>query len=256
MKTTLITFEHPTNEIMRHLLKMESLFQHLDFRMNQDSPQDSKCALKLLLQLYQSIENIQLLPEILKEIERHIDILEKLHQTPTVNRLALVTITEELDDIKIRLERTPSLTAWLKNSYFLSQFQYRMQLPVGDLSFDLPALHLWLHQPAARRKVLLIEGLSELILYKQAVSLILHLTRESTIPTIETAGKGFFKKRFNSTLACQLIRVVLDGDRNLYPEILTHPNQLQIRFMHADLTGEAPSYSADELTFELTCCMI
>ncbi|MFO1258455.1 MAG: cell division protein ZapD [Gammaproteobacteria bacterium] len=256
MKNPLIIFEHPMHEFMRHLLKLEYLFQLFETRFNQDTAYDSKSALRTLVQIYQFIEASQIVTEILKDIERHIEILEKLHPTPTVNRNALVAITEELDDIKIKIEQSKPLTPWVKENYFLSQVEYRMSLPLSDLNFDMPQWHLWLHQSMSQRKVLLMEGLSQLIPVKQAVALILHLTRESTIPTLETADQGVFQKRLNSSLACQLIRVVLNAHLEVYPEITAIPNQIQIRFLAPDYTGEAPALAKGNIPFELTCCMI
>lgn len=256
MKNTLVTFEHPMHEFMRHLLKLEYLFQLFEYHLNQDSCYNSKDALSILVQIYQFIEKAQIIPEILRDIERHIGILEKLHQTPTVNRKALVAITEELDDIKIKIEQNSPLMPWVKENYFLSQIQYRTSLPMGDLNFDLPQLHLWLQQPLSQRNVLLMEGLSQLIPVKQAIALILHLTRESTIPTIESADNGQFQKTLNSSLACQLVRVVVNTNLGVYPEITTIPNQIQIRFLNSDYAGEAPSLSKTIIPFELTCCMI
>ena len=194
MISNLITFEQPLNESIRHFLKLEALFSSYENTFQQPTEFGLKASLWQLLKMYHFIESCQSQVECLKTIERHIDILEKLYATPTVDRNALVSIMDELDNLKIQLEQLFELNNWVKQNFFLSQYHYRQDIIGGDLNCDLPLLHSWLHQPVEQCHAFLKEGFENLIAFKQTTALILHLTRESTIPTLENAVIGRYEK--------------------------------------------------------------
>ena len=52
----------------------------------------------------------------------------------------------------------------------------------------------------------------------------------------------------------QMVRVGINGDGSLYPEISGHKSRFSIRFMESGSRGR-PSQSAENIPFRLTCCV-
>ncbi|MFI4938696.1 MAG: cell division protein ZapD, partial [Candidatus Berkiellales bacterium] len=74
-----LTFEHPLNERIRIFLRTEHLFELVSFRFNSlNSAWDTRDCAAGIIELYNLIERTEFRSELLKEIERNINGLQRL----------------------------------------------------------------------------------------------------------------------------------------------------------------------------------
>ena len=90
---------------------------------------------------------------------------------------------------------------------------------------------------------------------RNAVDLLLMLTRGSNIPRNEVAESGFFQKVLDGSVTVQLIRIVLQKSDALYPEISGSKHRFNIRFMETEPLDH-PQQTSDNVSFILTTCVI
>ena len=94
--------------------------------------------------------------------------------------------------------------------------------------------------------------LSEFNVIKNAVSVLLRLTRNSQSLVTKNADQGFFQINLEPQPITQLIRVKLASHNNVWPEISVGRHRLAIYFKNADNIQDI--CKTKELTFELACC--
>jgi len=252
-----LTFEHPLNERIRTFLRTEHLFQLAKYRLtNTVSPWDTRDCIAAIIELYNLIERTDFRGELLKEIERHTNGLQRLEMTPSIDRQALSKVLKELEH-SIETLRCYSAKQGLspKDSDLFNSIRQRLLIPGGTCSFDLPAFHYWLSLPPKMRQKTLNEWQEILNPLDKALSLVLELTRQSSRATRETALGGTFQKTINAQATSQLIRIAVSAEYCVYPEISANKQRINVRFLQAQFEGK-PALLTEDVPFELTCCSI
>ncbi len=82
MQNTII-YEQPLNERMRNFLRLEHLFNHIEFRSQDTLEWDCRSTLESLLEINDLLSRSDLKGELIKELERHSSdahIIEKITQ--------------------------------------------------------------------------------------------------------------------------------------------------------------------------------
>lgn len=97
---------------------------------------------------------------------------------------------------------------------------------------------------------------NDLILIYDSLKLALHMIRSSATPVQERAMAGFFQKPIESNLVCQLIRVCIPSEKQLYPEISGGKHRFTIRFLEQPSTKSRPVQAQEDVDFELHCCIL
>lgn len=253
--TQQLIYEHPLNERTRTFLRLEHLLAKAAHFAERDDPWDTRSAIEAILDAAAVTGRSDVKGELLKELDRHTATLNRVRRQPGVH-------TETLDRILANLATAAgdlraaggSLGQGIREDDLLKTVAQRTAIPGGTCSFDLPLYHRWLAQPAATRRQRLAQWLEELESARNAIGLVLSLTRTSSAPRPVTAPLGFFQEALDSEAPAQMIRVGVNGDGRLYPEISGHKNRFSIRFME-DSEGERPMQSRDDVPFSLTCCV-
>ncbi|MEY6433050.1 cell division protein ZapD [Thioalkalicoccus limnaeus] len=250
-----IVYEHPLNERTRTLLRLEHLFAKTQHFMGGDDPWDTRGAIEALLDIVAISARADVRNELLKELDRLIATLNRVRHQPGVHKGTLDRILADLGDVTSRLhDRASQLGQRAREDSLLKSVAQRVAIPGGTCGFDLPLYHRWLSQPAAARRQALADWMADLHPASDAIELILSLTRTSAAPRPMTAPLGFFQEALDPQAPAQMVRVGLDGDGILYPEISGHKNRFSIRFMEAP-AGEKPVQCRDEVAFTLACCV-
>lgn len=258
MAQQFLIFEHPMNERIRTFLRTEHLFQLAKYRLtNIVSPWDARDCVTAIIELYNLIERTDFRGELLKEIERHANGLQRLDMTPSVDHHALSKVLRELEH-SIETLRCYSAKQGLspKESDLFNSIRQRMLIPGGTCSFDLPAFHYWLNLPPKTRQRTLNEWQEVLTPLDKALSLVLQLTRQSNRPTRETATAGTFQKTINAQANCQLIRIAVSAEYYAYPEVSANKHRINVRFLQAQFEQSKAGLLTQDVPFELTCCSI
>ncbi len=91
--------------------------------------------------------------DVLKELERHAEVLGRYRSQPGVDPARLTGLIENIDDLRQRLsDAGPAAVNPLKECDFLSAIRHRSAIPGGTCMFDLPDYGYWLHLPPAERR--------------------------------------------------------------------------------------------------------
>jgi cell division protein ZapD len=250
-----LTFEHPLNERVRTFLRLEHLFKKIDHFLSQDDPWASRAAVEALLDIAAISARADVKSELLKELDRNMTSLNRIRRQPGVD---LDTLTRVLGDLEAAATALQNLNGQIahriREDEFLKGVAQRNCIPGGTCSFDLPQYHHWLTQPAEVRRAqfaLWMEGLHPV---GRAIELALSLARGSATPRRVTAKDGFFQEAIDAQAPAQMVRVTLNGEQSLYPEISGHKNRFSIRFMSPSET-ERPTQFRENVTFTLACCV-
>lgn len=250
-----IIFEFPLNERIRVFIRLEQVFLQIDHFMEGDTIWDSRAMITSLLDILTIFSRNDLKSEILKELDRHSTILNRISENQGVDVAKIEHILGELETISRSLYATNGkigLTL-MENDLFKSISQ-RNSIPGGTCSFDLPAYHYWLQQPDSRRKQDLEQWVQPFNTIRKAISLILRFIRQSSTPVHECAKAGFYQRSLDHTLSYQLLRVGIDPSLPYYAEISGGKHRFTIRFMTVS-TSERPIQTSEDVPFDLTCCL-
>lgn len=248
-------FEHPLNERVRTFLRLEHLFEKVDYFVPQYDPWATRVAVEALMDITAVTARSDMKTEIARELDRNINALKRLASQPGVDPEALERVLKDLEAAARGLQGlTSPIGQTAREDDFLKGVAQRSSIPGGACSFDLPQYHQWLVQPPERRRARLDHWLADLRPAETAIRLLLSLARGSALPREVTAPGGFYQESLDPQAAAQLVRVGLSAGLNLYPEISGHKNRFTVRFKVIEGRGKA-TQSPDDVAFRLTCCV-
>lgn len=251
-----ILYEHPLNERIRVFLRLEHLFSQISHFKNGYSLWDSHASVSALVEVITILDRTDLRSEILKELDRHRNELSRLLDLPAVDTGRLEKTLKELTQQSTHIQSLPhKLSPRIRENDLLNSVRQRTVISGGTCGFDIPAYHYWLHQDPHLKSAALAQWLEEISPFYGAIELILALIRNSTLFERELAPLGFFQKSLETQYACQLLRIALTADSDLYPEVSGNKHRINIRFMGYKDTGR-PTQIVRNVEFDMSCCAI
>ena len=250
----MVLYEYPFHEGIRTMLRLEHLFDRLGQLVERNAPVDHHFALATLFEVMDVASRADLKSDVLKELERHRAQLQTYHGHPGISEAALDEVTARIDHAHDGLNALQgkaghSLTA---NEWLMS-IRSRISIPGGTCEFDLPAYYAWQQHPAERRRADLLGWLATLTPLAEALQVLLGLLRDSGTPQRVAAPGGLFQQSLPQGKTYQLLRVRVDGDDGLVPEITGHRLMVTVRFMKPDAEGRLRPAAVDT-SFELALC--
>jgi cell division protein ZapD len=255
--TKSVTYEQPLNERIRACLRLEFLFQQAVYALNGHTALDSRQTLTSIIDILNVLSRSDLKTELVKEMEKQAASLSHLKDVPGVDHGQLDSILDELSELSEKLLGiNGAIGQNLRNNELLSTIRNRTSIPGGACDFDLPLYHYWLEQPSELRHEDLKNWMHEFTPVIQSTNLILHLIRESSLPSQEVAVNGMFQKNLGPASGpCQLIRVNVPANLPYFPEISASKHRFSIRFMQLHME-KRPTQASEDVSFDLTCCAI
>jgi cell division protein ZapD len=136
----------------------------------------------------------------------------------------------------------------------LSAIKHRSAIPGGTCDFDLPDYSYWLNRPAEVRAAEFGGWLALIRPLCDSIAELLWLTRQNAKCKSETATGGIFQLQFDRENPCQLVRVALPADIDLFPEISGSQHRCTIRFLNWTDAAGRPMHVEADVPFLLTCC--
>jgi cell division protein ZapD len=250
-----VTYEQPLNERIRALLRLEYLFDGVEHRINGADEWDSRTALTGLIEVTDLLSRFDLKAELNKELERHAGILQGLQQNPGVDPARLQDTQEQINELLVTMRSNSCQPAQiLRKDELIYAIKQRLPIPGGTCNFDLPAYHHWLTRPVAARVEQLHYWFNDLRIIKDAVELVLRLIRDSARPQTVIAVAGFYQQPVDSNTVCQLVRVMVRGSLQAFPEISGGRHRFTIRFLEQPSSANRPAQTDMDVQFELQCC--
>jgi cell division protein ZapD len=249
-----IRYEHPLNERIRTLMRLEDLYARALFFAAATSAPDHHAALLALFEIADVATRADLKTDILQEMERQRQLLAPLRDNPRIEREALDALLAEIDDASARLlAQTGKVGAHLRENEWLMAIKQRTGIPGGVSEFDLPAYHYWLHLDPVVRQNDLQAWLAPLLPINAGLSIILRLLRENGKLSRHTAYRGVFQLMLTTTKIAQLLRLSLARDLPCVPEISANKYALNIRFIGIAGMDRGTVYDGD-VEFDLVFC--
>jgi len=150
-----IRYEHPLNERIRTLMRLEDLFQRAQFFLAQPGAPAHHAALTVLFEITDVAARADLKTDLLQELERQKQLLGPLRSNPAIETRVLDTLLSDIDRASAALlAQTGKAGVHLRDNEWLMTIKQRTAIPGGVCEFDLPGYHYWLHgEPAARQLV-------------------------------------------------------------------------------------------------------
>lgn len=249
-----VYYEQPLNERVRTLLRLELLFQQSDHFLAEHTCWDSRGALSALIDILEVLNRADLKTEYIKEMERQGNALVRLKELPGVDEKQLDNILQQLDSYSDQLLGVSGVLGQeLRQNELINNIKQRSTIAGGTCDFDLPMLHYWLERSVENRQYDLKTWHQLLRPVRHANDLLIKLIRESASPRQEQAENGFYQQALDSGSPYQMIRVGVNYDDNVFPEVSGGKHRFTVRFMEASITSR-PHQVNKNINFQLTLC--
>lgn len=251
----MICYEHPLNERIRTLLRLEDLFDKVSFFANKDDAAEHHSALVTLFEILDVVSRADMKSDLLQELERQKQALESLRKNPDVSEEALDQV---LNNIQVAshgmLGMTGKVGEHLRENEWLMGIKQRVGIPGGACEFDLPSYHYWLHLDPSLRRENLNEWITPLLPIHDGFSIILRLLRNSGKILQHIAHRGMFQQ-MGQGCAAHMLCLKVNERVPCFPEISANKYALTIRFVTSG-SGQKTKVYENDVEFELTFCTL
>ncbi len=254
-ETAPVIYEQPLNERMRTFLRLEFLYTQASYHGDFPNPWSTRAAVSSLLEILAITARGDSRSDVLKELERHVNVLKDYQTKTGVDHTRLKSLMSNL--VKMREDLATvggNFMGPLRDSEFLSAIKHRSAIPGGTCDFDLPDYSFWLNRAPEVRAAEFNSWLALIRPLCDSIAELLWITRQNAKRKSETALGGIFQLQFDRENPCQLVRVTMPPHTDLFPEISGSGHRCTIRFLQwTDITGR-PSHVDQDVPFVLTCC--
>ena len=238
-------------------LRVETLMRRFHYFEALKGDWSAYSALLTILELTALLERGDLKQELMKELERQHGALKALTRHQDIDHSKLDLILSKQKDALDRVHRLDGkLGEHLKRDDFLLAIKQRTSIPGGSCDFDLPQLRYWLNLSHDQRIANLREWAEPYNQLEGVIELILKTIRDSGAAKSVVAENGFYQKPLDSKQPTQLIRIGIDSDELMYPEISAGKHRYSVRFMRVDSSGMIPAQVKQNVEFILTRCTL
>jgi cell division protein ZapD len=248
-----VLYEYPFSERVRTLLRLEDLFDKLDFFCGQQHPYCHHSALLTLFEILEVTSRADLKSDLLQELERHKQSLAALRHNPQVAEEALDGILREIEHAQQTLNSTPGKAGQhLRDNEWLTSIRSRAGIPGGTCEFDLPSYHAWLMRNPQERLADLQQWVRPLSQFVSGTAIVLKMLRETSHRSQQLAAQGQFQQMLQGRTYA-LLQVRVAPEPAAVPEISANKYMLWIRFTAADRELKPRPVERD-VPFELALC--
>lgn len=244
-----ILFEYPLQERMRTYLRLEHSFQQLQTnrKLFAEQPEPFFHALFAITDL---LERFDIRTELSKDLEQDKHRLQQWEAHPEVDRQALTTTIRDIEHCLTTLPDIAKYLRQLKDDELLASIRQRFSQPGTSGRFELPQLHLWLHQSAETKASQCEHWCDTLAFVALAIQLRLTLLRERSVFETLQLQNGFLQESSEQLLA--MLRIKVPASAGIYPVISGHRQRFTVRFM--PLPGSEQNASPQNVEFEIARC--
>ena len=250
-----VIYEQPLNERMRNLMRIEHLFTNTTYYLKGPAAWDSRVVISSLIEILDFMSRIDFKADLIKDLEFHVQSLERWQATPDVDKERLAKLLVETKNLLENLgESNDKIIQDLTNHQLISAVRQRSTIPGGTCCFDLPNYYHWLQRNPKQRQVDLTAWLSPLDVLRDAVEFDLYMIRNNVLTSQEVAVDGFFQTRLETELDYQIIQIGLAVEHPCYPEISGSKHRFTVRFFEPKDVGDRAEQTEQEVSFSLACC--
>ena len=249
----MILYEYPFNERIRTYLRLEHLFRRLGQLVPRSHAIDHHYALSTLFEVMDVAARADLKSEVMKDLEKQKQVLNSYRGNPAISEAALDDVVRQMDACFTTLNQLPGKVGQpLADNEWLMSIRSRVGIPGGTCEFDLPGYYAWQHRPTATRQGDLERWAGAFGPLAESIHVLLKLFRDSGAPQKVMATHGQLQQTLPQGRTFQLLRLRIDQDLGLVPEISGNRLMISVRLMRQD--GDRLQASNEAAPFELTLC--
>ena len=251
----MISYEYPLSERVRTLLRLEDLYDRVEYFIAKNEPPEHHIALLSIFEILEVSGRADLKSDLLQELERQKQALEALRENPDISEEALDNVLRQIDQASSRLfQASGKVGQELRDNEWLMSIKQRTNIPGGSSEFDLPTYHYWLHLDPEVRRNDLVGWLKPMLPIYDGLNIVLRMLRDSGKTSKYTAHQGVFQQMLGGKIA-QMLRVTVDKNLPCAPEISANKYALNIRFTTVEGgSAERPRVCETDIEFALTFC--
>lgn len=250
----MILYEYPFNERIRTYLRLEHLFRRLAQLVPREHPIDHHYALATIFEVMDVAARADLKADVMKDLDRQRTTLAGYRGNPAVSEAVLDEAIGKLDRSFNTLNTVPGKAGQsLTENEWLMSIRSRINIPGGTCEFDLPGYYAWQHHGADERRADLERWAGALAPLAEAVHMLLKLLRDSGTPQKVLASGGQFQQTLPQGRSFQLLRLRIDPQLGLVPEISGNRLMVSVRLTRQEASDRLQPAN-DDATFELTLC--
>lgn len=250
----MIVYEYPFNEGIRTMLRLEHLFDRLHELVRRDAAVDHHFALVTMFEIMDVASRADLKSDLLKELDQHRSQLLSYRGHPGIAETVLDEVIGRVERAYEGLNQLAGKAGHaLTSNEWLMSVRSRISIPGGTYEFDLPAYYAWQQHDPARRRADLTRWIVQLGPLADAIAVLIGLLRDSGTPQRMVAIAGHYQQSLPQGRSYRLMRVRVDPDEGLVPEITGHRLMVSVRMMRSDGEGRLRPAAVDT-AFELTLC--
>ncbi|QYJ22115.1 cell division protein ZapD [Achromobacter sp. ES-001] len=248
----MIVYEYPFNERIRAYLRLEYLFDRLFFFAQAGDSRQHQIAVTSLFDLLDACERTDVKGAVLQDLERQRMALVGLRDHPGVAQDALEAMLRELEKVATALAAPGKTGQSLRENEWLTSLRGRLSVPGSATQVDMPSYFAWQNKSEAARLADLQAWISPFLALYDGLTLALRLLRESGRKTDIVAEQGAYQQMLGGK-QFHLLRVWVDPEQGVFPEISANKYMIWIRFSTQD--GEfKPQQVARDVAFQMTLC--
>lgn len=258
MSEQALIFEQPLNEAIRICLRLEKLDARFQYEANQQSGESSEHAMMTLLDTLKFANRPDLKSKLTQALAQFNLSLSQLEQAEAVDQTQLSEIKSKVLDFSQRLHLSHGrIGDNLRDYDFLNSVLLQISAPGGICEYASPIYTQWLNQPLAQRMQQLKAWYQSFDLLIETSELILHLVRHANVFQPKTAEEGFYQQTIPSTPLCQMIRIKIAAELDLFPEISVGKYRLSVHFLKPSYSaGKRANRFGQDVAFQLMMCQI
>lgn len=250
----MILYEYPCNERVRALLRVEYLFDRLFFFAQGADAHHHQIAVATLFDLLDICDRTDLRGAVLHDLERQRSALNNLRRHPGVDGSALDARLEDIQLATTELAAQGRIGQVLRDSEWLASLRGRLTVPGGTSQIDIPSYFSWQLKPAENRKADLKTWIAPFLPLYQGIAMILRLLRDSGDRSDCVARGGQYQEMLSGKIF-QLLRVWIDGEHGVFPEMSANKYVIWVRFAKQD-NELKPQPVTQDIPFSLARCNV
>ena len=251
----MILYEYPFNESIRTMLRLEHLFNRLGELIIRETPVDHHFALATIFEIMDVASRADLKSDLLKELDKYRSQFMSYRGNPAIQESVLDEVLARIETAHHGLHQLVGKAGQsLSSNDWLMSIRSRINIPGGTCEFDLPGYYAWQHEPVAKRQADLQRWVSTIAPLDEALHVMLGLLRDGGHRHMVAAPCGQFQQSLKEGRTYMLLRLRIDANLGLVPEISANRLMVSIRLMRQDSEGKLKLASDADVGFELTLC--
>lgn len=248
------TYEFPLNNRVRTFLRYEYLIKALNKTLEKQD--DELKAIVILHQLLELTKCNDVKSELIQHMKRQKQQLKFYEESRQVDQKQLECVLEahqkSIDDI----DEFEMPSRFYQNHHFLNLMKLRLSIPGGTCGFDVPQLQAWSSLPKTEKYETITRWKQPFDIIWLTLQACMQVMRKSKDPELATAEEGFYSHNLSPHQNYSLLRITIDGQNAIYPEVSSGKNRFTMYFFSINPLEKKPMQVKYDVPFTMVLCSL